>query len=104
MSTATVVYPVYIRIVYRRGGEWHFLKGEPFVNLFNCPLLEQKDLFAAFGLSLKEVSVELFRINAGMAGYYLADIKDKKYYYCGQNWEDVKVKLLDIGIGKRDNP
>lgn len=85
MSTASVVYPVYIRIVYRRAGEWHFLKDEPFVNLFNCPWLEQKDLFSAFETSMKHVSMELFRINAGKGSYYLADIKEKKYYYCGIN-------------------
>lgn len=34
--------------------------------------------------------------------WYLADILDKKYYYCGTEWLDVKVKLRELGIGKPD--
>lgn len=102
MSEDCIIRPVYIRIVIRYGTEWHFTKGKPFINLFNCPWLEQEYLFAAFDTSMKNVSIELFRINGGKAGYYLADIKDKKYYYCGLEWEDVKAKLLEIGIGRRD--
>nr|WP_306296913.1 hypothetical protein [Nostoc sp. TCL26-01] len=45
----------------------------------------------------------MFRINGGNAGYYLANLRDKKYYYCGDNWEDVKTKLEELGIGK-DEP
>ncbi|MBN3945464.1 MAG: hypothetical protein HWQ38_02790 [Nostoc sp. NMS7] len=50
-----------------------------------------------------KVLVELFRINGGRPGLYLADIRDKKYYYCGQDWEEVKAKLRELGIG-RDEP
>ncbi|AHJ28613.1 hypothetical protein NSP_22810 [Nodularia spumigena CCY9414] len=50
-----------------------------------------------------KVLVELFRVNGGKAGLYLADIRDKKYYYCGQKWEDVKGLLRELGIG-RDEP
>ncbi|TBR56670.1 hypothetical protein B4U84_28835 [Westiellopsis prolifica IICB1] len=45
---------------------------------------------------------ELFRINGGKQGYYIADIQDKKYYYCGTEWEDVKLKLGELGIGRPD--
>jgi hypothetical protein len=50
-----------------------------------------------------KVLVELFRINGGKHGLYLADIRDKKYYYCGLDLEDVKAKLRSLGIG-RDDP
>ena len=100
---ATIVYPVYYRLVVRRNNKWHFTKGEPFVNLFNLPWLEQKDLFSAFNVSMKQVANELRGINGGKEGYYIANILDKKYYYCGSEWEDVKNKLKELGIG-RDNP
>jgi len=32
----------------------------------------------------------------------LANIKDKQYYYCGKNWEDVKAQLIEVGIGRPD--
>jgi hypothetical protein len=44
----------------------------------------------------------LFRINGGRQGYYIANIKDNKYYYCGVEWEGVKAKLQELGIGRPD--
>ncbi len=98
----TIVYPVYYRIIERRNNVWYFTKGEPFVNLFNAPWLSQEDLFAAFGISMKQAANELRRINGGKQGFYIADLKDQKYYYCGREWEDVKVKLQELGIGRPD--
>lgn len=103
MSNSTIVYPVYYRLVVRRHNTWHFTKGEPFVNLFNAPWLDQEDLFSAFDTSMKKVANQLRLINNGKEGFYIADIKDKKYYYCGTEWGDVKNKLRELGIG-RDDP
>ena len=101
-SDTTIAHPVYYRIIERRGNGWAFKEGEPFINLFNEPMLALHDLFAAFDTSMKKVALELFRINGGLQGYYIADILDKKYYYCGREWSDVKAKLLELGIGKPD--
>ncbi|AFY57935.1 hypothetical protein Riv7116_5566 [Rivularia sp. PCC 7116] len=102
-ANATIVYPVYYRLIVRRNKSWYFTKGEPFVNLFNVPWLEQEDLFSLFDISMKQVANELRCINGGKQGYYIANILDKKYYYCGSEWQDVKNKLRELGIGK-DNP
>jgi hypothetical protein len=99
----TIVRPIYYRIIQRRGNGWAFKEGEPFINLFNTPSFSHKDIFSAFDTSMKKVAMELFRINGGKQGYYIANILDKKYYYCGSNWEDVKIKLKELGIG-RDDP
>lgn len=101
-SNTTIAHPVYYRIIERRGNGWAFKEGEPFINLFNEPLLSLHDLFAAFDTSMQEVAIELFRINGGKQGYYIADIQDKKYYYCGVQWESVKAKLQELGIGRPD--
>ncbi len=101
-SNTTVVHPVYYRIVERRGNGWAFKQGESFVNWFNEPTLVQEDLFAAFDTSMKKVAIELFRINGGKQGYYIANILDKKHYYCGTEWSDVKAKLVELGIGRPD--
>jgi hypothetical protein len=42
------------------------------------------------------------RLHGGKSGYYLANLRDKKYHYCGSNWQDVQETLLDLGIGKRE--
>lgn len=99
-SLETVVYPVYYRLVVRRRDSWYFTKGDIFVNLFNIPVLDQKDLFACFGTNMNEVANKLKIINGGKEGFYLANIQDKKYYYCGQEWPDVKTKLQELGIGR----
>ena len=53
----TIVRPVYYRIIQRRGNGWAFKEGEPFINLFNAPLLSQKDIFTAFETSMKKVAM-----------------------------------------------
>ncbi|GJD15884.1 hypothetical protein PCC7424_5425 [Rivularia sp. IAM M-261] len=98
----TVYYPVYYRIVERRNDGWAFGKGKPFLNLFNAPWLSHEALLAAFGTSTKKIAIELFRINGGKQGYYIANILDKKYYYCGAEWDDVRTKLQELGICKPD--
>ena len=101
-SCTAVVCPVYYQIIQRRGNGWAFKHGEPFINLFNAPNLSPEDEYAAFGTSMKQVATQLFRINGGKQGYYIANILDKKYYYCGTDWQNVKNKLLELGIGKSD--
>jgi hypothetical protein len=49
---------------------------------------------------MTKVAREFFKINGGKEGYYLANILDKKYYYCGQSPQDVKNRLIELGIGK----
>ncbi|MBW4666065.1 MAG: hypothetical protein KME60_01135 [Cyanomargarita calcarea GSE-NOS-MK-12-04C] len=101
-SLGTIVYPVHCRLVVRRRDSWYFTKGDVFVNLFNIPVLEQKDLFACFGTTMKEVANELKIINGGKEGFYIADILEKKYCYCGDSWKDVKIKLQELGITRPD--
>ena len=101
-SNTTVVFPVYYQIIQRKGNGWAFKHSEPFINLFNTPILSPEEEFKTFGTSMKKVAVELFRINGGKQGYYVANILDKKYYYCGVEWKDVKAKLRELGIGRTD--
>ena len=101
-SNTAVCCPVYYQIIQRRDYGWAFKHGEPFINLFNAPNLSPEDEFKAFGTSMKKVAIELFRINGGKQGYYIANILDKKYYYCGSEWNDVKNKLRELGIGRND--
>ncbi|BAZ71244.1 hypothetical protein NIES4106_60410 (plasmid) [Fischerella sp. NIES-4106] len=102
INSDTIIRPVYYRIIERRGKVWAFKEGEPFVNLFNAPDLDMEDLFALFDTSMQKIAAELRRINGAKQGYYMANILDKKYYYCGTEWEDVKAKLRELGIGRAD--
>ncbi|TBR56682.1 hypothetical protein B4U84_28055 [Westiellopsis prolifica IICB1] len=103
LGTDTIIRPIYYQIIERRNKVWAFREGKPFVNLFNAPDLDMEDLFSLFDTSMQKIAAELRRINGAKQGYYIANILDKKYYYCGTEWEDVKVKLRELGIG-RDDP
>lgn len=46
--------------------------------------------------------IALFRLNGGRAGFYLANLKDKQYYYCGRSLEGVQTQLFNLGIGRYD--
>ncbi|MBW4505978.1 MAG: hypothetical protein KME64_05660 [Scytonematopsis contorta HA4267-MV1] len=95
---ASVVMPIYYQVARRQGKEWAFIHGETFYNHYNLPRFSIEDTFTGFGTSLSLVAGEFFRINGGQEGYYLANILEKKYYYCGKNYQNVKAKLNELGI------
>jgi hypothetical protein len=96
-----IIHPIRYRIIERKitpeRSYWHFIKGRTFYNPLNLP--GEGDIEFMFGTAKKKVVVELFRINGGKVGYYLADLLKKQYYYCGNEWKDIKVKLRELGIG-----
>ncbi|BAZ17796.1 hypothetical protein NIES4071_96760 [Calothrix sp. NIES-4071] len=102
LDNDTIIRPVYYQIIERRNKVWAFREGKPFVNLFNAPDLDMEDLFSLFDTSMEKIAAELRYLYNGKQGYYIANILDKKYYYCGTEWEDVKNKLKELGIGKND--
>ena len=96
-----IVCPDYIRLIERKVGGWLFKRGKIFYRKRQLFVdFENYDLL--YGISKQQVVVELFRINAGKAGYYLADLRHKKYYYCGLETTDVKAVLRSLGIGRAD--
>lgn len=103
MQMGSIIHPLRYAIVKREGTVWYFKGGTVFYNPRNVPVpLEIEDKLHQFGLSFSSVAVELFRINGGKSGYYLANLRDKQYYYCGSDWEDVKTTLISLGIGRKD--
>jgi hypothetical protein len=100
---AYIVAPVYYRVVRRCGTKWHFVKGESFYNPLNLPQMSLDDLFASCGTSLRAVANELRSLNGGKEGFYLVDIIHKHYYYCGNLPQDVRDKLIELGIGRKES-
>lgn len=99
-----IIYPIEYRVIQRNitpeKSYWHFLKGKVFYNPLNLPSVG--DIEFMFGTTKKKVAIELFRINGGKPGYYLANLLEHKYYYCGLDWGDVRKTLLGLGIGRED--
>lgn len=101
---SSLIHPLHYQVVRREGTTWYFQSGgKVFYNPRNVPVsLEPEDLLHRFGLTMGAVTIELFRLNGGRAGYYLANLRGKKYYYCGANWDDVQAVFLMLGVGKKD--
>jgi len=97
-----LVTPYHYRVYEYSGSRWFVLDAaRVFYNSTN-QLLELQDIEQQFGLTTEQVIIELFRIDAGKQGYYLANLKNQRYYYCGSNIEDVKNTLQNLGIGRAD--
>ncbi|WP_193199391.1 hypothetical protein [Nostoc sp. MG11] len=94
----TIIYPSYFRIFECRSGRWFIKNLETFVA---TSTINHEDINTLYGVTEGQVVIELFRINGGKSGYYLANIRDKKYYYCVDHG-GVKKKLLELGIGRVD--
>ncbi|MDJ0712913.1 MAG: hypothetical protein QNJ54_01675 [Prochloraceae cyanobacterium] len=101
-----LIFPARYQIVRhfvdpKRGGAWDFIVGKTFYNPRNVPFPE-KEVYRHFGLTKKDIIIQLFRIGTGKLGYYLVNLRDRKYYYCGKDWEDVREKFKSLGIGRKD--
>ena len=97
-----LVTPYHYRVYERSGTRWFvFDAARVFYNSTDQPL-ELQDIEQQFGLTAEKVVIELFRINAGRKGYYLANLRDREYHYCGPKFEDVKQMLQRLGIGRAD--
>lgn len=97
-----IVHPFHYRVYRREGADW-FVKDNQriFHNATNEPI-DLNHVEQQFGLTQEQVIIELFRINGGKPGYYLANLRDRKYYYCGLRWEDIKTTLQNLGVGRAD--
>lgn len=98
-----IVLPFHYLIYRREGVDW-FVKdnGKVFYNPTDTPT-QLTNRAEQFGTTDQNVVIELFRLNGGKSGYYLANLREKKYYYCGADWESVRNQLRSLGIG-RDDP
>jgi hypothetical protein len=63
--------PIYYQIYEREGTRWFFHAGKVFYNAHDIPT-DLESTLERNGLTKINVLVELFRINGGKSGYYLA--------------------------------
>lgn len=71
-----IILPVYCLVIERRETTWYFKTGDRiFYNPRNVPItLSLDERLQRFDLTIPKVAIELFRINAGRGGYYLANL------------------------------
>lgn len=104
MSSNSIVHPSYYLIVRREGNTWFFkAKGKVFYNPLDVSVsLDLTDRLKRYGVTASEVVIELFRLQLGKPGYYLVNLKDKRYYFCGAGWNNIRCTLQELGIGRPD--
>ncbi|GAA6620217.1 hypothetical protein [Scytonema sp. NUACC26] len=98
-SDSKIIHPDYIRIIERKPGCWLFKAMKPFYTYLKVDI---DDFEMLYGITQQQILTELFRINSGSLGFYVADLRHKQYHYCGTEPESVKRKLLELGIGRED--
>jgi hypothetical protein len=104
-----MLHPSYFHVFYRNAdGRWGRVRGDSSIRLNSYPDLPldqaEWNLKTMYDISDQEIYIELFRINGGRAGYYLANLWNRKYYYCGLEYSDVIEQLHELGFGLRSRP
>lgn len=95
---ASLVYPLHYRVAQREGNTWHFRKLSVFYNPSSVPIVDPNDI-SSYGTSWRKLAIELFKINGGKPGFYLADLRNRKYWYCGDDEASVRARFHELGIG-----
>lgn len=94
-----IIHPGYYFIFRRKPYSWVCFYSKVFYNPKGKDTGFEETL-TRYGLTKEHVFLELFKINAGKLGYYIANVRNRKYYYCGTEKIDIKVKFLSLGIGR----
>lgn len=98
-----IIYPDYICIIEKTSSEWRIKQPQ---KLFwrspnNTLPLYRKKREEAYGLDTKDLILPLFRKFVGKLGFYIVNMRERQYYYCGLTWQDVQEKLWEMGITRR---
>lgn len=97
---SSIISPAHFGIFQREEARWNTWDAKVFHNPGKP--IDVNDIEALYGLTEEQVIVELFRCYEGRLGFYLVNLRDRKYYYCGLEWSNIKAKLLELGIGRVD--
>jgi len=94
--------PIHLLLVLKKPHCWTFYEPtEIFYNPTGEPV-NLVDIWLDYGKTEEKIKIELFRLKAGKLGFYLADLRNDRYYYCGDRLKDVEQTLIDIGIRQKD--
>ena len=95
--TISFFTPGYIDIVQKTGDRCMRLKTSAILNTSSKPY-DPSEKYSKFGLTPMSILGELYKRYQGLDGWYLVQMAEKKYYYCGATAEDVNKKLVELGI------
>jgi hypothetical protein len=99
MINSSIVIPAYYRIFELRDNAWIAKTSEVFYNPSSLPF-DTNDTESNFGISKRQVVLALHQQFNAQQGYYLADLIQQRYYYCGLVFDDTRKMLLSLGVGR----
>ncbi|MEN9520196.1 MAG: hypothetical protein RLZZ381_2784 [Cyanobacteriota bacterium] len=97
---SAIFTPGYIQVIERTQTGWFQSKPKSVFNLSNLPF-DSLNKEKYYGLTKTQILAELFRRYQGKLGYYLVDLSDREFYYCGLTVQDLQAKLFELGINHR---
>lgn len=96
----SIFYPAYIQIINRKNNGWFHSRGDELFYLSERKI-DWIDREKYFGLTKSQILKELFCRYQGKLGYYLVNLAEREYYYCGLSVDDIQEKLYELGINYR---
>ncbi len=97
----TILTPGYIQVIHKKPNGWFQSKPESVINFGNFPGYDSLNKEQYYGLTKTEIITELFRRYQGKLGYYLVNLAECQYYYCGLTVKDIQEKLIELGVIQR---
>ena len=98
----SVYFPSYFRIYEKDGESWYLHKGKKFFSSSNVSL-DRGKTENRYGLKIVDIIRQFFWVGRGQTGFYLADLKHQKFYFCGNSIDDVRQTFWNLGITRPDS-
>jgi hypothetical protein len=109
---SVIFTPGYIQVIERTETGWFQSKPKSVFNfsdretsLLGYPkgnlLFDSLNKEKYYGLTKTQILTELFKRYHGKLGYYLVDLSEREFYYCGLTVQDLQAKLFELGINHR---
>ena len=92
-----ILTPGYIQLIRKEPEGWFQDPPNSVINFSDRPW-DSLNKEKYYGLTKTQIITELFRKYQGKLGYYLVNLATREYHYCGTEYEDIGVKLKEIGI------
>lgn len=93
----TFFTPAYIELIRKTDDRWSKPKTTQIFNASGKPY-NPCERYSKHGLTQMDILKELYLRYQGLDGWYLVNMAEKEYYYCGATSEDVNRKLVELGI------
>jgi hypothetical protein len=96
-----VIMPDFYRIVECKSGKWAFSRmSRVYAVTEKGRSADVEDYETLYGITPQLIVNQLYCEYGNRDGYYLLNLRQKQYYYCGLELSDVKMKLRSLGIGQ----